>query len=984
MYLKEIRANGFKSFADKICISLEKGTTCIVGPNGSGKSNIVDAVRWVLGEQSVKSLRGDGSMSDVIFQGSKTRAPLNTAYVELIFSNEDHVLPLSYTEVSIKRKVYRTGENEYYINQERCRLKDIIDLLLDSGVGKSSFSIIGQGEVMQILSNQSEDRRQIFEEAAGILKYKKRKEEALKKLDKTHASMERVEDIINELENQLSPLKRQSEAALKYQENKEALENLDIALIVYDLEVYQEERKRLEKEKVTLEKEIASIEAEVIQIESDTAKQKTEQVKLEKEDSSLQSELLKVTEEVTRLKGEINLIKANDIGTQEEKNVKDQIRVLLNEIQEKESKIRLLQIEIDDLKEQGVHHEEALKDLENRLKNDERAHHLRYQELDHLERTMLQDTYQIDALKQELERGGMLPEAVRSVLTNPCLKGICDTIGNVVEMEEKYIKAFEVASISSRNFIIVEDEQAGKDAINYLKKERKGRATFFPITVIESRSIEKEIKENLKTDPSFVSVLSDVLQCDSKYRKIIENQFGTVLLAENMDCALKLAKKVKNRLKIVTLDGNVIHSGGSMSGGSSYQNRSILSMRQTLKQLEKKQEENQHIKELFMKEVNLVGEKVQEDTKKITHLNLIKEQDLTLLLQKEKELSKYEEDLTYQKTTMKKYEGQLDGTLEEKERQLLDFYGKKNAYKEELEQKCKMIKEKIGMCIDQIVEKEASHKVSTQLEREKEQTLQQYLLKENELSLRMDHLLQELSEEYSMTYEHASKNYVLQMDEAEARKQVLYHKEMIRQIGMVNLDAIDEYQRVKERYDFLMQQKEDLSKAEGTLLEIMNEMDEVMQEEFLKTFEAIRKEFQQVFKELFHGGTSDLILTNQENILTTGIDIMACPPGKKLSTISLLSGGEKTLTAISLLFAILNVRKLPFCLFDEVEAALDEANVEQFGKYLDHYKNKTQFLIITHKKKTMEYADTLYGITMQESGVSKLVSVKLNEQEELL
>ncbi len=984
MYLKEIRANGFKSFADKINIVLENGTTCIVGPNGSGKSNIVDAVRWVLGEQSVKSLRGDGSMSDVIFQGSKTRAPLNTAYVELIFSNEDHTLSVPYTEVSIKRKVYRTGENEYFINQDRCRLKDIVDLLLDSGIGKSSFNIIGQGEVMQILSNQSEDRRIIFEEAAGILKYKKRKEEALKKLDKTHDAMERVEDIINELENQITPLKKQSEAALAYQETKDSLQKMDIALMIYDLDSYHEELKDISLSKEKLEKDIVLLSAEISQKESTITKEKLEQTKLEQEANLTQNALLKATEEVARIKGEINLMKASSLDLTDEKAIQDKTRLLFEEKESSIHQINLLKLELNKLNEDVKQQEEDLSNLKDELKTSEMKQQNYRQEKEALERDFIKNSYQIDSLKQELEHGGILPDAVQSVLSNKNLRGICDIIGNVVSIDEKYEKAFTSVSSSSHNFVIVLDEEAGKDAIDYLKNTRKGRATFFPISVIESRSIPKELKLKLEQNTNFIAVLSDLITCDKKYRNIIENQFGLVLVASDMDNAIALSNFVEHRFKIVTLDGNIIHAGGSMSGGSSFKSKNLYSMKTTLEQLLRKQEKLEKEKDALTKDFDLAFDKVQALLKKMTSLELSKEQALNLYLQKEKDLAKQEEVLRYQTITIQKYEGQLKGTLKEEEKALLESYSKQNSLKEELEFKQKTIQERINNILDKLQEIDASNKVLEQQVKEKEQQKQRLLLRENELSLRMDHLLENLNEEYGMTYDNAHQKYPLTMDVMEARSKLLDLKEALRKIGMVNLDAIDEYQRVKTRYDFLMQQKEDLSKAEGTLLEIMDEMDHVMQEEFLKTFDAIQSEFQKIFKELFKGGHADLILTDKKHLLTTGVDIVASPPGKKLSTISLLSGGEKTLTAISLLFAILNVRKLPFCLFDEVEAALDEANVDQFGNYLANYKNKTQFLIITHKKKTMEYADTLYGITMQESGVSKLVSVKLNEQEEYL
>ncbi len=984
MYLKEIKTSGFKSFADKITIALDGKTTCIVGPNGSGKSNIVDAVRWVLGEQSVKTLRGDGSMSEVIFQGSKSRAPLNTAYVELVFQNEDHYLNIPYTEVSLKRKVFRTGENEYFINNERCRLKDIVDLLLDSGVGRSSFNIIGQGEVQKILSNQSEDRRQIFEEAAGILKYKKRKAEALKKLEKTHFSMERVEDILKELERQLTPLKEQSEKARSYQDAKENLEQNEISLIAYDLTRYQEQLETNKKEQTRLQEEIAAQDAKKVLLESDRMKEKARLIKLEKNVSVFQEDLLTKTEEVVQLKGELNLLKASDTSSMEEDALKEKMRKKLEEEKDLEKQIQLLKTEIALLKEQQTIFLKEEKEKKEALQAEKKKTQNKEAELSQCMKTILKEQYKVEAIGRELEQGGFIPEAVRFLLQASHVKGIHDTIGNVVSMDSKYLKAFDVIAASSKNFLIVEDEQAGKDAISYLKQHEKGRATFFPISVIESRLLDQSMQENLAKGATFLGILSQFIHCDKKYQNIIENQFGNVLVAKDLDDATILSKKTGHRFRIVSLDGDVIHTGGSMSGGASFKGKSIPSMKEELRKHEMQLAFEKTTKNRLQKEIASSFETIQQMEEKLRNVLFEKEQALALILQKEKQLKEKNEQKRYEQTALKSYQSRMEGSLQEEEKKLIEDVSKKNTDKEELELKIAKEKEAISLCQEKIMEEEAQGKVLEKAQKEMEQEVQNIVLSSNRITFKMDTLLETLREDYSMTYEKAKEKYPLLQEENDVRNQVLFYKEKLKQIGMVNLEAIEEYEQVKTRYDFLISQKEDLTKAENTLLEIMREMDAVMEEEFLKTFEAIRCEFQKVFKELFHGGTADLKLTNQEDLLTTGIDILASPPGKKLSTITLLSGGEKTLTAISLLFAILNVRTVPFCLFDEVEAALDEANVEQFGKYLEHYKNKTQFLIITHKKKTMEYADTLYGITMQESGVSKLVSVKLQEQEEQL
>ncbi len=985
MYLKEIVTSGFKSFADKLDIKLDDKITCIVGPNGSGKSNVVDAVRWVLGEQSVKSLRGEGSMSDVIFSGSKSRNPLNVASVELVFDNSDHFLNVPYTELSIKRRVYRSGENEYYLNGEKCRLKDINNLLLDTGMGKESFNIISQGEVEKILSDSPSDRRTIFEEAAGILKYKKRKEEALRKLDRTHNNIDRVNDIINELESQVAPLKEQSEKAKEYLENKKGLDHYEVAILAYDLENASIELERIKQEKEKLEKEIMELSNETSKSDAIDLEQASKLEKLEKEQSSLQRRLLEVTEMVEKVNGEKNLLQERNKQNKDSKETEEELRKTLEKKSSIEATIQKLKTELDVIIEDGKKEDEKGKGISEQLQKIKQKKNMLTSDYSSHERNIITLDHKITSLKREIEEGGDLPNSVRKVLESSSLSGIHNTIGNLLNTKDEYVKALNIAIAANKNFVITSDEESAKRAINYLKDNHLGRATFFPLTVIKSRYVDKDSIKILEKEDDFIGILSDLVDYDKTYQNIIENQLGTVIVAKDIDAATRLSCKVNRRYKIVSLDGDVVNVGGSLTGGSIiYQTKSIIVLKQELKRLL----EQQSLMKQELEEIKKELDEVDEESRKI------EEEEFTGSKNKVTIKEKYDtkaEEIKEQRRKLEEAEQEWqalnaisNNSLTQKEQELIEQYHALNAEKSTIQITLDQIRTDIDDIKRETEERIAKDKVKNANLRNLEKTLHEKEVYLNRIEIKMDTMLDTLNTEYELTFEKAKENYHLDVEPDEARRKVNLYRANIKRIGMVNLAAIDEYERVNTRYIFLTNQREDLLKAEETLLEIMNEMDDVMKEEFKNTFEQITKEFKQVFKELFGGGNADLKLTDPDNLLTTGVEIVASPPGKKLTTISLLSGGEKTLTAISLLFAILNVRTVPFCLFDEVEAALDEANVAQFGRYLDHYKNKTQFLIITHKKKTMEYANTLYGITMQESGVSKLVSVKLNEALETL
>lgn len=978
MYLKQINAYGFKSFADKIDIKLDDKITCIVGPNGSGKSNVVDAVRWVLGEQSVKQLRGDGTMSDVIFSGSKSRKALNVATVELVFDNSDHYLNVPYTEISIKRKAFRSGENEYFLNGERCRLKDVISLLMDSGIGKESYNIISQGEVEKIISSSSLDRRVIIEDAAGVVKYKKRKEEALKKLDKTHTNLDRVEDIIRELQQQVEPLREQSKKAQEYLENKKALENLEVALLGYDIYNDNEEKKTLVEKLKKIEDKL--VEENVTTNNSDLKVLEQNNLLSKKEEELRENNkaLLDVVALCEKLNSEKMLLQEKSKNSDSDNSLL--LRNNLEERAELTSQINVMEEEISRINERLNLHSENLIAANKDINNIKDKKKMKNQEYSRVDQELITINHKIDSLKLEMDSGVGLPLAVKKILTDDSLLGIYNTIGNVLEIDSLYIKALDVAINSSKNFIITEDEESSKKAINYLKDNHLGRATFFPLSVIKSRYIDDEVLTLLKQDSSFIGVLSDLVRYDCKFKNIILNQLGTVVVASDMDGAIRIGRRIYHRYKIVTLDGDVLNVGGSMSGGSSNTKyRSAVTIRQEIDSCEKRKDGLLEDKENLTNEISELTKNISEFEEKYFVLSREEVNLKEELKEKMKLLESKNATLENINREISSLENASSNKVSEREQELINLYYEKTGIRDNLKNKVALLTREISDLKTSIEEFNATYKLKTANIRALEKEQNDLKIRINRLDLRLDNMLNTLNEEYSLTLEAARAKYTLDIEVELARERVNLYKSNIRKLGMVNLASIEEFERVNTRYEFLSKQKDDLLNAQENLLDIMREMDGVIEEEFSNTYKKVNSEFTKVFKELFSGGNAYLKLTNEDDMLTTGIDIVASPPGKKLSSITLLSGGEKTLTAISLLFAILNVREVPFCLFDEVEAALDEANVDQFGKYLNNYKNKTQFLIITHKKKTMEYADTLYGITMQESGVSKLVSVKLNE-----
>ena len=978
MYLKKIVAQGFKSFADKTTIELNNGIIGIVGPNGSGKSNVVDAVRWVLGEQSVKSLRGDGNMTDVIFSGSKSRNSSNVASVTLIFDNSDSYLSLPYTEVSIKRRVYKDGTNEYYLNNEKCRLKDVVNILLDSGIAKESFNIISQGKIEEIIASKPNERRVVFEEAAGVLKYKRRKEESLRKLEKTHSNMQRVNDIISELEIQVEPLKEQKEKAIEYGMLKDELSNIEIALVANDITninyKYQDKKEIVEK----LNNELIELSNKNRGNDVIIEQNRVEITKLENKIKEKQNELLNVTAEVEKINGQKQIIlerkkyQVDDIKLHNNiLELKENLLKIDTEINSVNNEIKLFNEELSQCNSKLIEEENILKQIKEQKNNIQIL----------LTNKLKENNYnqnKIETLKQNIENNGTLPYSVRNILSNPKLKGIHNVIGNLIDTNDKYKKAISVSLGSASSTIVADNENSIKEAINYLKNNNIGRATFFPLNIIKSRTIDSETKLLIDGE-KVISTADKLIKYDLKYKNIIENQFGNVIVCNNLDSANELSKKINHKYKVVTLDGELLHVGGAITGGNDSRQNNIISIKYEYEQAIKNEEKLENEIKDFEVEINNIDEKIKISEEKIYLINKEKINIESKISDKKNKNS----DLLLRKDSVnleiKGTNNLLNNSLDKEEEEILNSYYNTLNKKSDIENELNILNNKKEDLNDQVQQYEHLLKRENSIYNQKSNELKEAEIEVNRMDVKLDNLLNLLNETYNMTYEKATSLYKLELDSESARSKVGTLKKKLKDLGEVNLAAPSEYEKVSTRYEFLISQREDLVKAENTLLEIIKEMDSVMKNEFINTFNIINKNFTETFKELFKGGTAELKLTDESDLLETGIEIVASPPGKKLTSISLLSGGEKTFTAISLLFAILKSRPVPFCILDEVEAALDEVNVDSFGQYINGLKNKTQFILITHKKKTMEYVDLLYGITMQESGVSKLVSVKLEE-----
>ncbi len=1186
MYLKRLESVGFKSFAERISVEFVPGVTAVVGPNGSGKSNITDAIRWVLGEQSAKSLRGS-KMEDIIFQGSDTRKPLNIAEVTLVLENQDKRLPIDYEEVSVTRRMYRSGDSEFYLNKQSCRLKDIIDLFMDSGLGREAFSIISQGKVEEILSSKAEERRKIFEEAAGVLKYKQRKKKAEYKLAETQENLNRVEDIVFEIEQQIDPLQQQAETAEKYIKLKENLKEKEIAFLIGEIEEIHANWQALVME-LDDEKTIEiSIKTEVQQKEANLEKERHDIEKLDEEIDSLQSTLLTCTQELEKVTGKKHLFNERSKHLQENKQkletqkketaihigeLHDELikeKKLLNQIQTTRQETKKL---VQKLKKQlGTNQEniaEQIEDLKSDFieylnrqaakRNEKKSvgQHIeqitekkdkqtvKYQDM-LLERKSLDASIQqhettvqtkaqqysektaaIQQLKKDLQikrdafqesqtklyqgyqymekiksRKEMLEEmkedfqgffhGVKAVLKardEQKLTHIHGAVIELIEVPKQYITAIETVLGGQAQHIIVDDDHAGRKAIAWLKRFNQGRATFLPLGSIQERYLTKDVQIKIDDHPGFVGVASHLVKTNSTFQKAVNHLMGHVIIARSLKDANDMAQLVFRRYRIVTIDGDVVNPGGSMSGGAQKKtNQSLFTREKDLEEIMEKmgvfaektsvyeqkvreqkeqitqienglkkreetivseqqliQEMQSDLKALEMKksslndslsmydqdkqQFNMEEKELQDRDKQLTNelnalqrqikqteeqINILTNQEETFLEDREQHrqtlhdnqvlLAEQEERFKSQQqktgsiqVQLKEMQKRYDGyTAELKELQGLENGNETEESMDEMIQA--KIKEK-DILTQNIQQKRANRSERTQNVQDAERELkeknkqhqkfvekiQQKEVRSNRLDVKLENRLNHLQSEYTITFEKAKQTYKKATDMEEAQATVQKLQQQIESLGTVNLGAIEEYERISNRYTFITEQKTDLVEAKQTLFAVIGEMDEEMMKRFDETFTQIKAEFTVVFQQLFAGGHAELKLTDPKNLLDTGVDIIAQPPGKKLQHLGLLSGGERALTAIALLFAILRVRPVPFCVLDEVEAALDEANVSRFAKYVKYYSTDTQFIVITHRKGTMEEADVLYGVTMQESGVSRLVSVRLEDTKELI
>ena len=976
MKLLRISIHGFKSFADKVTIDIKDGITAIVGPNGSGKSNIVDAIKWVLGEQSLKDIRGNNS-SDFIFNGSKSRSPLTRAWVSLTFDNSDHYLKSDLNEIEIKRVVYSTGENEYYINNSTCRLKDITNLFLDSGTNVNSLSIISQGKIGEIIDGKPEDKRVILEEASGVLMYKKRKEDALRKLDKTNDNIEKINLIIDELSVNLEPLRVQAETAHKYLDYKKDLESTEIALLAIDITDINDSYKKHKEELDKLSNDLMVNENNNLVDGAKIDSLKVKMLKLEEEISKKSDELFKITKKLS------NLASEKQIMIEREKYEVDDAKLQANIINLKETKLKITN-DLEAIKEEIELKRNNLSLLDKKYnelvteyKNENIKKNLLLSDLGKLNKDEMYLKSQIEILENSTLNDSKLPYAVKSILNNHRLKGIHDILGKLIDTEEKYSLAIDIALGFTANVIVTDNEVSAKEAVYYLRQNNLGRATFYPLNVIRAKKIDDISLKKLEVVPCFIGIASNLCKFDPKYRNVVLNALGNVIVVDNLTNATNVAKIINHMYKIVTLDGDIINAGGSITGGT---NKSVTSMMSQKFELENKIKLlNSKINEIKLKEeeINAHDKDVTILERKVFDANNELNSAKDYLLRKNNELESLNNNLISVNNEINGNEGLLNNDISSKLQEILNEYYKVNGEKEKLELNINELKLNKNDLQSEVNELELeSRKQNSEYNKimNEIRTLEVTISKEEN---KLDNYLIRLSEEYGMTYDKA-KEYNLDMNITDARIKVNNLKRDIKALGEVNTGSISEFDRINTRYEFLTKQKDDLTGSINDLLEIINELDGTMKDRLTTTFNALNNEFCKVFKKLFRGGEGRLVLLDENNILTSGLEIKACPPGKEIKSLKTLSGGEASMTALALLFATLNIRTVPFCILDEAEAALDEANVDIFGNYLKEYNNKTQFIVITHKKRTMEYASCLYGITMQESGVSKLVSVKLD------
>ncbi|EEC89343.1 chromosome segregation protein SMC [Holdemanella biformis] len=966
MFLKRIELQGFKSFADKTVIQFDQDITGIVGPNGCGKSNVNDAIRWVLGEQSVKSLRSGTNMSDIIFSGSEYRKPVNMARVTLVFDNSTRVFDSDFDEIEITRQILRANnEASYFINKTPCRLKDINDLVMDTGLGKDSLSIITQGNISSFADAKPEDRRSLFEEAAGVAKYKKRKKISLSKLEQTKENLDRLQDILDELERQIGPLEKQAKKAEKYISLRDKLSKIEISVLVEDIDQYNEKINQINKELFDIQAMHTSENVELLKQETRLESIRKEMYALDKQINELQGKYTKAMEEnyqLERRKIEQDEKRKYMLKVADKKARQKEIQAMLEEarFEYQDRHQRLMQTQQDLNNRRNIVNDLKTKISKARYESDQANNIL----------TQLQNRRQV--LENMMKQPFAHQQGVRSVMqAKNSLSGVYGVVSELLIAHADKALAVNAALGGSIYQIITKNEADARNAISFLKRNRSGRATFLPLSVCHPRKMNEQVITIASTSPGFLGFASECVDCKEIFDPVKERLLGNVIVVDTLQNANETAKRLRYAYKIVTLDGDIVHTGGSMTGGVTKNQSTPVTMRQELDTINSKIEGQKIKADSCLNETDILTQKLQKEndaivtlqielakleniyaTKKAKYDSILAEyQELGVDIEENAELA--QDDLVVQ---MSKMHAVLDSLSLEIQSLRQSRFDKGNDA-EQLENQIRLVRREMNSKQSQIHNYEMEIvKVKTQLE----------------------NALNRLSTDYEMTYEYAlTKKEDVEIESA--KEEVIQLRQAISRLGNVNLDAPNEYKEVKERFDFMTSQKEDLEKASQQILAAIDEMDQTMISQFTDMFNKINAELDGVFKAMFGGGRASLSMVDPDDVLNTGIDIDVQPPGKMVKNIQTFSGGEKALIAISVLFAILKARTMPLCIFDEVEAALDQANVERFARYLSHYRGQSQFIAVTHRPGTMEQCDTLYGVTMQKDGVSKVLKVQLKD-----
>ena len=1180
MYLKRLEMQGFKSFADKTVLEFMPGLTAVIGPNGSGKSNISDSIRWILGEQSMKSLRGTKTQ-DIIFAGTQSRKSLGFAEASLVFDNTDGTLPIEYSEVTVTRKIYRSGETGYYINKAPCRLKDVVELFMDTGIGRDGYSIIGQGKIDEILSNKSEDRRHIFEEAAGIVKYRSRKEETEKKLEQTKLNLLRINDILTEIEGNLEPLQMQADKAKKYLNLKEELKNIEVGLFIYNIEKYRQALEELTSDEEIMNSTLNQEEGklEKIKILKEELKDRIDEITLQIE--NMQNIGFESQKEIEKLNSNINLAEAKiknnientelyqkEIKELEEKienlkqdieqkqnkkdNLKQNKEKFENELKAKEEELKKLteklsskEIEIEAKKKQVEENIDKKYELQTEIStqtanidNIEKRQKQIKQEIDanilNLDRTrmkrediakgfyqiennrnkVLKSIENIDSQKQEIDkkikefdlqiinntndmrmkqsRYNFLVEtekekegyikSVKSLLIDcekikELGKGMHGVLANIISVPSEYETAIEMCLGASLQNIVTDTEEDAKKLVEHLRKNNLGRASFLPITSVKGKKLDSIKGKKI----GVVGVASDLVKFDKKYEQIIFSLLGRTVVVDNMQNAINLAKENNYSFRIITIEGDVINPSGAITGGSVAKktvnilgrSREIEVLEKELKGLRNKISKLEEDKEKYVDSSENIIEEVQSLEKQLQEIDITYATEKQRIISIDENIEQIQNRIDKLKEEVEKTEKSKNETLasKQKNKECIEKMSKQNEEDQKIIDEFSNANKESQKYIDDLNLDITNLKISVSSFNESEVSIQEMtemimkeiethtknknnkslqiknaILENDKLKIEIENTKQEIEKVKSkvsnsgenidkMKKERIEKNEKLRKKEEEQTEQFKRIEELkaqitkievkktkteeditdvinkmweeyeltpnnageyqkpenvavtqrrvnvlrtdIKELGSVNVDSIEEYKKLKDRYDFMCEQRLDLEDTMSKLRKVIQDMTETMKQQFKEKFEIINKNFGEVFKELFGGGMAEVTLTDEENILECGIDITVQPPGKKLQNMTLLSGGEKAFTAIALLFAILKINPAPFCVLDEIEAALDDVNVYRYAEYLKKFAKETQFLVITHRKGTMEAADTVYGVTMEEKGISKLLSMKL-------